>query len=109
MVPGCIHTDLLRERLISDPLVGFNERHVQWIGECDWEYRLRFVADPSLPTFERIDLVCEGLDTIAEVSLNGVAVGTAANMFHPHRFDVRSALRPGENEVAITFRSPLRH
>jgi beta-mannosidase len=108
-VPGCVHTDLLRAGLIPDPLVEFNEREVQWIGECDWEFRRRFTADAGLIGYERIDLACEGLDTIAEVSVNGAAVGAAANMFHPHRFDLRGAIREGENEVAVVFRSPLRH
>jgi beta-mannosidase len=108
-VPGCVHTDLIRAGLVPDPLVGMNEREVQWIGETDWEYRARFEADAALLAHERVDLVCEGLDTIAEVRLNGVEVGRAANMFHPHRFDLRAAIRPGTNELSITFRSPLKH
>lgn len=108
-VPGCIHTDLIRAGLIPDPVVGFNELEVQWIGMTDWEYRLRFDADGAIFEHERIELVCDGLDTIAELRLNGVTIGSAANMFHPHRFDARQALRPGENELSITFRSPLRH
>jgi beta-mannosidase len=108
-VPGCVHTDLMRADLIPDPLVGMNEREVQWIGETDWEYRAVFEADAELFKHERIDLVCEGLDTIAEVRVNGTEVGRAANMFHPHRFDLRTALRAGTNELSITFRSPLKH
>src|SRR5262245_38200015 len=90
-VPGCVHTDLLRAGLIPDPLVGFNERELQWIGETDWEYRRPFAPNAALLAHERVDLVCDGLDTIAEVRVNGVLVGTAANMFHPHRFDLRAA------------------
>jgi beta-mannosidase len=108
-VPGCVHTDLIRAGLIPDPLVGMNEREVQWIGETDWEYRAAFEVDAALLKQERVDLVCEGLDTIAEVRVNGVLVGRAANMFHPHRFDVRGAVRAGANELSITFRSPLKH
>src|SRR5262245_33725703 len=108
-VPGCVHTDLIRAGLIPDPLVGMNEREVQWIGETDFEYRAVFEADADLLKHERVDLVCEGLDTIAELRLNGVKIGRAANMFHPHRFDLRAAIRPGTNELSITFRSPLKH
>src|ERR1043166_9736352 len=108
-VPGCVHTDLIRAGLIPDPLVGMNEREVQWIGEMDWQYRCRFEADTALLAHERVDLVCEGIDTIAEVRVNGAEVGRAANMFHSHRFDLRPAIRPGANELSITFRSPLKH
>jgi beta-mannosidase len=102
---------LIRAGVIADPRVGFGEREQMWVGETDWEYRGTFRVAPELMAHERIDLVCDGLDTIAEVSVNGRAVGTAANMFHPHRFDVKGALRePGtENEIVIVFRSPLAH
>jgi beta-mannosidase len=108
-VPGCVHTDLIRAGLIADPLVAMNEREVQWIGETDWEYRCRFEPDADLLAHERVDLACGGLDTIAEVRLNAADVGRAANMFHPHRFDVRAIIRAGENVLSITFRSPLKH
>lgn len=108
-VPGCVHTDLIRASLIGDPRIGFNERDGLWIGEADWEYRTEFRLGPEILAHQRLDLVCECLDTIAEVSVNEQRVGSAANMFHPHRFDLRGAAREGENELAITFRSPLRH
>jgi beta-mannosidase len=110
-VPGCVHMDLIRAGVIPDPRLGFSEREQMWVGETDWEYRGTFRVAPELMAHERIDLVCDGLDTIAEVSVNGRAVGTAANMFHPHRFDVKGAPRePGtENEIVIVFRSPLAH
>ncbi len=110
-VPGCVHTDLMRAGLIGDPRVGFNEREIQWVGETDWEYRGVFRVEAEMLGHERLDLVCEGLDTIAEIRVNGREVGRTANMFHPHRFDLRVVLlQPGaDNEIVIVFRSPLRH
>src|SRR5262244_1986826 len=64
-VPGCIHTDLLRAGLIDDPYFGLNEPKLLWIGESDWQYTTYFAADPKLFDQERIDLVCDGLDTVA--------------------------------------------
>lgn len=108
-VPGCVHTDLMTAALIRDPAIGFNELEQQWIGRTDWECRCRFESDPELWEHERIDLACDGLDTIATVTLNGVEIGHAANMFHPHRFDARAALRNGDNELVIRFAAPLHH
>ncbi len=120
-VPGCVHADLIAAGRIGDPNVAFCELDQQWIGRTDWEYRCRFRAAAGLFEHERIDLVCEGLDTIAQVALNGrplfgadsaefgSARVSAANMHHPHRFDVRGALAPGENELCIRFVAPLRH
>ncbi len=108
-IPGCVHTDLMRAGLILDPRVGMNELDLLWIGETDWEFRTRFELTPDQLAHERLDLACDGLDTMAELSLNGQRIGSAANMFHPHRFDLRGAARPGANDLSIIFRSPLKH
>src|ERR1700744_2171998 len=80
-VPGCIHTDLLRHKLIPDPFWGANEVGLQWIEERDWEYRCRFTVDASWLEQEHIELIAEGLDTVATLRLNGHVVGRTANMF----------------------------
>ncbi|MCY7401446.1 MAG: glycoside hydrolase family 2 protein [Nocardioides sp.] len=104
-VPGCVHTDLLDNGLIPDPFVDLNEHEVQWIGETDARYRTVFdVVDEG---HERIDLVAEGLDTVATVTLNGAVVGRTKNQHRTYRFDVRSAISAG-NELVVDFDAPLR-
>src|SRR3954464_11562903 len=68
-VPGCVHTDLLRAGKIADPYRAFNEYALKWIGLPDWEYHTSFDADARLFDHERIDLACDGLDTVAVVRL----------------------------------------
>ena len=53
----------------------------------------------------RTDLVCDGLDTVAEVSVNGTVGGRTANMHRSWRFDLSQVLRVGENTLAVTFAS----
>lgn len=106
-VPGGVHTDLLALGRIPDPFVGDNEKRVQWVAEADWEYGHSFIVEPDLYRQPHIWLVCDGLDTLATVSLNGVEVGRAANMFRQYRWDVKSLLKPGENEIRIVFDSPV--
>jgi len=108
-VPGCVHTDLLAAGLIEDPYLDRNESAVQWIGLSDWQYACTFDLDAALGGHERVELVCEGLDTVATVELNGQVVGSAANMHHPHRFDAAGALRGGGNELVVTFASAVRY
>jgi beta-mannosidase len=103
-VPGCVHTDLLAAGLIPDPLLGDHEAELAWIGETDWRYATTFESTSD----DRVDLVCAGLDTIAEIELNGQRVGGTANMHRSYRFDVTRFLRD-TNELRITFRSALNH
>ena len=41
-VPGVIHTDLMRHRLIEDPFYRNNEQKVQWVSEKEWVYTTQF-------------------------------------------------------------------
>jgi beta-mannosidase len=102
---------------IPDPFVADNEVRVQWVAERDWEYRLIFHVPPDSPPVlgtgllaeERVFLVCDGLDTLAHVTLNGQAVGRSENMFRRYAWDVTEHLVEGENDLRITFSSPVAH
>jgi len=106
-VPGCVHTDLLANKLIEDPFYRDNEKRLQWIGKTDWEYQTTF--NISAETFKRqnIEIVFQGLDTYANVFLNGKPLLDADNMFRTWRVDVKNALKQGENVLKIKFRSPI--
>ena len=105
-VPGCVHTDLLGHGLIPDPYLDLNEQEVQWIGETDVTYRTVFdLVDEG---HERVDLIAEGLDTVATVALNGHEVGRTRNQHRSYRFDVTQTVSVGSNELVIEFDAPLR-
>jgi len=108
-VPGCVHTDLLAAGQIDDPFYRDNEDGLQWIAERDWVYRRSFEVTPELMAHDRVVLRCEGLDTLATVTLNGERVGRGDNMFRTWEFRVKDALQQGENHLEITFASPLRY
>ncbi|MQY11383.1 hypothetical protein SRB5_14990 [Streptomyces sp. RB5] len=93
-IPGCVHTDLLAAGAIEDPYLGTNENDVAWIGRRDWTY----TADvaPYDGGHERTDLVFDGLDTVAAVSLGGRETGRTRNMHRAYRFDVTGGSGPLE-------------
>lgn len=107
-VPGCVHTDLLNASLIPDPYDGVNERTLSWIGRTSWRYSTSF-AGVALDEGERFDLVCDGLDTIATLEVNGVQIGRTFNQHRGYRFDLRPVLLPGENALTVTFESALEY
>ena len=106
-VPGCVHTDLLAAGLIPDPYLDRNEPLVAWIAETDWKYSCAFDANPGVPGAGHVELVFDGLDTVADVALNGTPIGHGENMHHPHVFDARDALRAKGNLLEVTFTSAL--
>lgn len=108
-VPGCIHTDLLRHKLIPDPFWGSNEWELQWIDEREWQYRCEFKAGAALLAEEHIELVAEGLDTLATIQLNGRTVARTENMFTGYRFEVKRLLQAGVNVLTIRFASPTKY
>ena len=108
-VPGCIHEDLLREGLLEDPFYRDNEKKAQWVGREDWTFSRRFTVDDAILDEARVELVCEGIDTIATVFINEAVVGKTGNMHRAYRFDIKPHLRPGENTVTIAIESPLNY
>jgi beta-mannosidase len=108
-VPGGVHTDLLSLERIPDPFVADNEKQVQWVAETNWVYRRTFTPNADLLAQERTFLVCDGLDTLAEVRLNGELLGKTDNMFRQYLWNVKSLLNDGENELLITFHSPIQY
>ena len=106
-VPGGVHTDLLADGRIPDPFYGNNEASVQWVAEKDWEYRRYFYPTAQVMAQEKVFLVCKGLDTLADVRLNGMILGLAANMFHTWQWEIKSLLKEGENRLDILFHSPV--
>ncbi len=105
-VPGTVHTDLLAHGLIQDPYLDTNEQESHWIGESDVRYRTTF--DVVATGHERIDLVAQGLDTVATVTVNGTEVGRTKNQHRSYRFEVSSAVRAAANELVVDFAAPLR-
>lgn len=108
VVPGVVHTDLLRQGLIDDPYIGLNERKVQWVDKEDWIYETTFRVADSLTKSDHIDLCLDGLDTYADVYLNDIKILEADNMFRRWRVAVKSALKAEDNVLRIYFHSPIK-
>lgn len=106
-VPGCIHTDLLAAKRIPDPFYRDNEVAVQWVGERAWTYRRSFTVSEDFLKKQHQLLRCEGLDTLATITLNGHKLAQTDNMFRTWEFNVRQLLQPGANTIEITFDSVL--
>lgn len=104
-VPGTVHTDLLNNKLIPDPFFGDNESKLQWIDKANWEYQTKFNVNEELFRKENIELNFEGLDTYADVHLNGKMILQADNMFRGWTVSVKEYLKRTNNVLVIKFSS----
>jgi beta-mannosidase len=106
-VPGSVHTDLRSAGLVGDPFYRDNEAALQWIGLADWQYQLPLTIDATTLQQDHVDLVFDGLDTFADVSLNGQHLLAADNMFRRWRVPVKNQLHAGNNVLLVTLHSPI--
>ncbi|MFB7088019.1 glycoside hydrolase family 2 protein [Streptomyces sp. NPDC056296] len=103
-VPGCVHTDLLTAGLIPDPFLGVNEPEVAWVGRRAWSYVRDLAAtDTAGAGHERTDLVFDGLDTAATVTLGERELGRTRNMHRRYRFDVTGHHGPLKVDFASAY------
>ncbi len=97
-VPGNFELDLHRAGLCEDPFFGTNVTKLEQY-ECMHQYYARkfdFNGDPDC-----FSLLFEGVDTAAEIFLNGERVLECENMFIEHRVCVEDKLIVGENELVV--------
>jgi beta-mannosidase len=106
-VPGDVHVDLAEAGVIEEPLHGRNARDCAWMEGKDWWYAREFEV-PSSSLGERVELHFAGLDTTADVWVNGRHVGAHDNMFVPIVLDVTGVVREGPNLVVVRVDVGLR-
>jgi len=98
-VPGDVHVDLMGAGKLDEMYYADNIAKNTWTTETAWWYRREFTVDGLEAVAE---LVFKGIDTVAEIYLNGERIGRTENMFREYRFDVSDRLKVGEpNTVAV--------
>lgn len=105
-VPGTIHTDLMSNKLIEDPFYRLNEEQIQWVDKFNWEYSTTFSIPNNWET-EYIQLTFEGLDTYADIFLNGEVIHKSSNMFTPVHIELKKDQLKPINELVVFFHSPV--
>ena len=108
-VPGSVQRDLIRLGELPDPYWGTNEKLVQWIEDKNWDFQKSFHVSAEQLTYDDALLIFNGLDTYADVFLNGSKILSAENMFIAHKESVKKLLKVGENKLFVRFYSPVQH
>ena len=105
-VPGNCELDLVNAGVLPPPEIGLNVLKLRPYEGYQWLYTKTFVK-PPFAAGQRVMLVFEGIDTLADVFLNGQKIGETANMLIPYAFNVTKRLKDGENTVQVLIRSVM--
>jgi beta-mannosidase len=97
-VPGNFEIDLEKAGLIKDPFFGANLLDMFQYENCHVFYARKFGYAPEADTSP--EFVFEGIDTIADIYLNGQFLAHTENMYVTHRISA-AGLKNGENEIVI--------
>ena len=107
-VPGSVYMDLLENGKMPDPFYRDQEKIAFDLMETDYVYRTSFTPDSALLGAIELRLVMEGIDTLADISVNDQFVLHTENMHRCYTIDIRPFVHEGENTLTILLRSPLR-
>ena len=107
-VPGSVYSALLDAGLMPNPFWRDNETQALKLMENDFTFATTFSVDEALLASDALVIHCDGLDTLASLTLNGVFIGSADNMHRTWEYEVTDLVKAGENELVIRFSSPLK-
>ena len=103
-LPSEAHADLYAAGLIPHPYGEGNvEQELQWIPQHVWDYSLKFDIENGVWQNDNIDLIFNGLDTYADVWLNGEKILHSDNMFIRYEKEVKNLLKKRDNELKVRF------
>lgn len=106
-VPGSVYADLMADGTMPDPFWRENELDAFERMKKDYVYQRAFTVTEAQLAHAHVELACEGLDTLAHVSLNGREIAFTDNMHITWVWDVKEQLHAGENTLEIRFDSPI--
>ena len=104
-VPGCVQLDLMALGKLPDPFYRMDEHYAHELEDKEWVYRKEFDFEGG--KYHAAELVFMGLDTFADIYINGHYLGRAQDMFIPYRYDVTDKLVVGKNIIEVRFASPI--
>lgn len=108
-LPCDVHVPLIEAGLIPEPLEGQNTEAARWVEERSWWFLRTFELDDTLDRAERVEISADGLDSEADLFLNGFHLGHHRSSFYPFVTEVSSLLKPGKNSLLVRVTCGLEH
>ncbi len=112
-VPSTVYGTLLERGLMPDPYYRDNELAATRLMENDFAYETTFTLDSEDREADRLFLRFDGIDTLADVYLDGELLGTAYNMNRVWEYDITARVKDDEADrvyhLKVVLHSPTRY
>ena len=108
-LPCDVHIPLIEKKIMEEPLIADNAYQAEWVEEKSWWFKKEFDMDTCILHQEMVELFMEGLDTEADIFLNGMHLGHHKNTFYPFRKDVKKYLKEHKNVLMVRVTSGLEY
>ncbi len=105
-IPGSVYGTLLAHNLMPDPYDRMNELDALRLMENSFCFQTVFELCEEQLRGDFLLLRFEGIDTLAEVYLNGRLLGHTDNMHRIWEFDIVETAQTGENVLRVELASP---
>ncbi|AOZ93124.1 glycoside hydrolase [Paenibacillus crassostreae] len=106
-VPGSVYNDLLEAEIIADPFYRDNEKNSKDIMQREYRYSRSFDVGNDIYQSDRLELICEGLDTLTSIHVNGHLIANTNNMHRTYVLDIKPYIQLGTNDIEIHFHNTL--
>ena len=101
-IPGSLYSFLLDADMMADPYWRDNEFGALALTHGDYSFSRSFDFEKGT---DKYLLRFDGIDTVADIFLNGVRVDHVDDMHIAYEYDVTSLLLDGENELTVICRN----
>ena len=108
-VPASVISGLYEAGKIEHPYYRENEYITREMFQKDYEFVRSFELEENLLAEDELMLICEGLDTLAHIYINGEEIAATNNMHRTYRFSIKEYLKAGVNEIRVVFKSVLKY
>lgn len=103
-MPSMVHDILLSHNVIKTPWLNGEAEKIKWVAEANWEYSTTFSIS-EIP--EKANIVFHGLDTVADIILNGNKLGRTDNSIIKYSYSIEEYLKSGKNQLSVRFYSTI--
>lgn len=109
LVPNDITKTLYDLGIVNEPYFGLNHKEIKKFVDMDYTYLTSFSFSSSdISSDEELFLSFNGIDTFADIYLNGKLLGSVENMFLQYRYNITDLCVEGQNELKVDMRSTLK-